>query len=53
LRSRAGQQRRGPTRINASLLGLFGEAGYARNNSNVPTRRHDGIVGRVGILFRQ
>lgn len=32
---------------------LFGEAGYARNNSNVPTRRYDGFVGRVGILFRQ
>ena len=32
---------------------LFGEAGYARNSSNVPTRRYDGFVGRIGILFRQ
>jgi len=33
-------------------LSLFGEAGYARNKSNVPTRRYDGFVGRVGIFFR-
>lgn len=32
---------------------LFGEAGYARNNSNVPTRRYDGFVGRIGILLRR
>jgi len=32
---------------------LFGEAGYARNKSNVPTRRYDGFVGRIGILLRQ
>ncbi|MFZ3483353.1 hypothetical protein [Sphingomonas sp. 3-13AW] len=31
---------------------LFGEAGYARNNSNVPTRRYDGFVGRIGIILR-
>jgi len=33
-------------------LSLFGEAGYARNNSNVPTRRYDGFVGRVGVILR-
>ncbi|ATD68173.1 hypothetical protein CNR27_12625 [Luteimonas chenhongjianii] len=31
---------------------LFGEAGYARNNSNVPTRQYDGFVGRIGIILR-
>ena len=30
---------------------LFGEAGYARNNSNIPTRDYDGFIGRIGILF--
>ncbi len=30
---------------------LFGEVGYARNKSNVPTRRYDGFVGRVGVRW--
>jgi len=31
---------------------IFGEAGYARNNSNVPTRKYDGFVGRIGVILR-
>jgi hypothetical protein len=48
LRLTAGLERRLNDRFS-----LFGETGYARNNSNVPTRRYDGFVGRVGVLLRQ
>jgi len=33
-------------------ISLFGEAGYARNGSNVPTRRYHGFVGLIGLLLR-